>query len=106
MATQKEIVVVGATQLAIGLSAIVAIVPTANSYTKTFKILGGGGTLEIVGTPAALSGAGATGWGTGYPVGATEIVAIEGPAHFYLAARSATMWVGMYLGSTAGASYL
>lgn len=106
MATQSEIVVVGSTQIAVGLSAIVGIGIAARDYNKTFKILGGGGTLEITSLPGALSGAGATGWGIGYPVGASEIVSINGPAHFYLAASGATMTVAMYIGRTAGASYL
>jgi hypothetical protein len=86
------------------LSAIVVVVPTAKQYAEAFKIFSGGGTLEVVSPPPALSGSSAAGWGNGYPVGANEVYSIGGPAVFYLAATGATMTIAMTIGRTAGAT--
>lgn len=102
--TQNDLSVVGATQIVVGLSAITKITPTAYQYSYCLKIFAGGGTLEIVPPPLALSGTSAVGWGTGYAVGANESVNISGPAIFYLAATGATMTVSSYFGRTFGAS--
>ncbi len=106
MATQSEIVVLGATRIPIPLSAMVAIRVGPNDFGHLFKIAAGAGSLEIVPIPLALSGSSAAGWGNGYVLGASESVQVDGPATFYLAATSATMTVAMVLGKTAGASFL
>ncbi len=87
MATQFEASVVGATHVVVGLSAIVGIVPPQYGFAQSLKIFSGGGTLEIVPISiGATNAAGLTGWGTGYPIGASEVVSWAGPARFYLAA--------------------
>jgi len=103
---QNDIFVLGATRIAVGLSQVLRVMPTDYQYAETFKIFSGGGTLEIV--PPCLSGSStaAGNWGIGYPVGASEIVSVGGPAVFYLAATGATMTITMTLGRTAGATVL
>lgn len=104
---QNDLHVLGATRIAVGLSTVIRVLPTDYQYAETIKIFSGGGTLEIV--PPVLSGAStpaSAGHGTGYPVGANEVVSIGGPAVFYLAATGATMVVAMTLGRTAGATVL
>lgn len=108
---QNDIISVGVTQIPVGLSAIVAVRPTAYAYGRNFKIhpnSGASGILEIVSSPegASLSGAGATGWGGGYPLGGGEAVTLDGPATFYLAATGQTMIAAVILGKTAGATFL
>lgn len=106
--TQNEIMVVGATQIPVGLSAIIAVRPTAYEYGVGIKISSGGGTLEIAPTPIgySLSGTGCTGWGAGYSIGGAEAVSIQGPATFYLQATGATMIAAVLIGRTAGATFL
>ena len=101
---QSEISVLGATRIVVGLSAIVKINPSGYQYAQNIRILSGGGTLEIVPPPSVLSGAGAAGWGLGYPIGSGEAVAVDGGAVAYLAATGATMTVTMLIGYTSGAT--
>lgn len=103
---QNDVNAVGATIIPVGLSAIVKIQATSNQNGFAIKILSGGGTLEISKPPIALSGTSATGWATGYPIGALETFAVGGPATFYLAATGATMVAAMTIAYTAGASVL
>lgn len=103
---QNDLISLGATRIPVGLSAIVAVRPTAYSFGINFKIASGGGSLEVVSPGMTLSGAGVTGWGGGYLVGDQESVQIDGPCTFYLAATGATMVACMMLGRTAGATYL
>lgn len=108
--TQNEIGVVGATKFAVGLSQIIRVTPTAYQYAQSVKILSGGGTLEIVGVAfsgsSTAAGTSTVGWGTGYPIGAAEVVSVGGPAVFYLAATGATMVAVMLIGQTVGATAL
>lgn len=101
---QFDVYAVGATRIVVGLSAIVKLQAAAYENGDSIKILAGSGTLEIIPPPLALSGTSATGWGLGYPVGASESVNIGGPAIFYLAATGATMTAAMYFGYTQGVS--
>lgn len=101
---QTDINSIGATRITVGLSAIIRISPSAFQYSEGLKILSGGGTLEIVPCPLALSGSSTIGWGTGYPIGASETINVSGPAVFYLAASGATMVAAMTIGYTAGAT--
>jgi hypothetical protein len=103
---QNDIHVLGATRIPVGLSAIVRVLPSAYQYAECYKILSGAGTLEIVSPPPALSGSSAAGWGQGYPIGASEVQNIGGPAAFYLAATGATMTIAMIIGRTAGATVI
>ena len=96
----------GSTRISVGLSAIIKIQAGARQYAESIKIFSGGGTLEIVPIPVALTGSSAAGWGAGYPLGASEVFNIGGPATFYLAATGATMVAVMTLGYTPGVSLI
>ncbi len=104
MATQADILVIGSTQIPVGLSAIIAVRPTAHEFGVGIKIASGGGTLEIAPRPIgySLSGAGCTGWGAGYSIGASESISVQGPVTFYLQATGATMTAAVIIGRTAG----
>lgn len=68
------------------------------------KILSGGGTLEIHGTPTGSTLAGASLApliGTGYLLGGSEVLSVDGPARFYLMATGATMIACLLKGLTA-----
>ena len=106
MSTQNELLAIGATRIAVGMSSIIKCSPTAYSFGINLKILSGGGTLEIVSSPPSLTGASSAVHGTGYPVGASESVTFDGPATFYLLATGATMVCTVLLGRTAGASFI
>lgn len=95
---QNQISSLGATRINIGLSAIIKISPQPYQSSVTWKILSGGGTLEVVQPPPALTGTSAVVQGTGYPVGASEVFNIAGPACFYLCATGATMVIGLIPG--------
>lgn len=99
-ADNRELRLLGATLITVGLSAIVKVTPSNYHFADLLKIQSGAGTLEIVNVPATLSGTGATGWGGGYAIGSAEAIAIGGPATFYLAATGATMVAGLLIGLT------
>lgn len=106
--TQNDLSVISATRVAVGLSAIIRLAPGAFNYAEGIKIFSGGssGTVEFVQCPAAFSGVGAAGWGTGYQIGTNEVVNLGGPAVMYLAATGVTMVMAMYIGQTSGATAL
>lgn len=84
MSGQKDVMVVGATRIAVGPSAIIRVQPLPNQVSWMARVISGG-TLEIVQpntTPA--------GWGSGFPFAVGDLVPIEGPAAFYLTAAGAT----------------
>ncbi len=104
--TQNELYLVGATQIAIGLSQVIRVVPSPFQYSSSFKILSGG-SLEIV--PPQLSGtstAAGNAWTKGYLVGTSEALAFTGPAVIYFAATGATSVIQMTTGYTSGATTL
>lgn len=101
---QSDLAVLGATRLIIGLSSILRVVATDHMYSRSLKIYSGGGTLEIVPVPVALSGSSCAGWGLGYPIGSGEVISTDGPTAFYLAATGATMVASMAVGFTYGAT--
>lgn len=103
---QNQLSVMGATRINVGLSAIIKVQPSAYQYAETIKILGTGGTLEIVPCPLALTGTSTIGWGLGYPLGATEVLNLAGPAVIYLSSSGATTTVTMALGYTNGATVI
>jgi hypothetical protein len=99
-----SVAVIGATRITIGLSALVKVSPMAFAKGGVIKIFSGGGTLEIIPQPIALSGTSAAGWGNGYPLAAAEVKAIDGPATFYLAATGATMVAAYCVNYSPGAT--
>lgn len=103
----KNVFVVGATRVAVGLSQVIRISPSEQDYLSSLKIASGAGTLEIV--PIQLSGsstAAGNAWGKGYPLGASEVFELKGSAVVYLAATGATMVAALALGKTDGATLL
>lgn len=102
--TQNDIATYGATQINVGLSAIIKVAPSANQYGTQLRV-GSGGSLEIVQTPIALTGSSATGWGTGFLVTGT-VSMINGPAAYYLAATGATVTVQILNGYTSGVTLI
>lgn len=97
---QNSIFVLGVTRIPVGLSAIVKVSVGAYEQAGSFKILSGGGTLEIVNGTTS----GGAGWGTGYPLGVNEVMNFVGPATFYLASTSATMVCAFTVGYSVGAT--
>lgn len=102
---QMDIRAMGGTQIIVGLSAIIKVVPEAYTYAENIKIKAGSGTLEIVSKPIALTGSSAAGWGLGYPIGTSEVISIGGPAVYYLAATGATMTLAVLNGYTSGSTF-
>lgn len=99
MGPQLTVVAMGATQINVGLSALIAVRPVARQIADTLKIVAGAGTLWISPIPIALSGSSAAASiAAGYPLGANEVFNIGGPATFYLSAAGATMTVGLAIG--------
>ncbi len=109
MAEQRNIYGYGSTQIAVGLSQVIRIQPSAGEWAEQFKYLSGG-SLEIV--PIQLSGsstAAGGAWGKGYLMGTSEVfpqAGSPGPAVFYLAATGATAIIGMVIGYTEGSALL
>ncbi len=105
--SQQNIYGCGATQIVVGLSAITRILPSAYQVATSIKILSGSGTLWIAPSGITLTGAGgASNVLAGYPLGATEVFNIGGPATFYLAASSATMTAALVIGYSSGVSLI
>lgn len=74
----------GATQIAVGLSATVRVIPPSGCNGGFFKIHSGGGTLAIVnGFSSVVT--------SGYWLNSGEAISMSGPSAFYLAAAGATM---------------
>lgn len=98
----------GGTQIAIGVSSITAIRPAAFQIAHTFKIVSGAGTLWVSPcAPVALTGTScAASIATGYPMSASEVMNVGGPATFYLSASAATMTVAFAFGYTSGYTLL
>lgn len=77
----------GATQLTVGLSICVQVVPDRHVIGYQFKRQSGG-TLAIVQGQSMLTT-------SGYILDATEIVTVYGPASFFLAAAGTASVVGI-----------
>jgi hypothetical protein len=108
MSSTNDVRSLGATQIAVGLSALIAVRPGAFQVASTMKIVAGSGTLWIapmIGNSLSGSSAGAL-IATGYPLGASEIFSLGGPATFFLSAASATMTVAVAFGYTTGATLI
>lgn len=102
MSTQLYMSGLGSTQIAVGLSQVLRLSMGAYQTVSAFKI-GSGGSLEIVKPQfSGSSTAAGSAWGTGYLLGTTEVVAVNGPAVYYLAATGATVVVHALIGYTAG----
>lgn len=103
MGRERDVYALGATIITVGLSAIVQVGPTENQIGLQMKKLAGN-TLEIVSRPPALTGSSAVVWGTGYKLGDTETLSIDGPARYYLAATGATVSLGVIIKYSQGAT--
>lgn len=102
---QNSIAGLGGTIVTVGLSAIVKLSASNFRDALAIKIFAGGGTLEVLPFNfTALSGTGATGWGTGYPIGANEVITLGSGSIAYLAATGATMQAACLVGYTDGVS--
>lgn len=101
---QLDVKWVGGTQIAVGLSALIPVRVSSYQIASTLKIVGGAGTLWIspIAGPALSGSSAAAQMAAGYPLGATEVYNIGGPATFYLSAATATMTVGLAIGYTSG----
>lgn len=80
----------GVTKVAVGLSATVLVDVSAmpKALGGFIKIFSGAGTLAVVQGASTI-------FSDGYLVGSAEVVELQGPAKFYLAAAGATMTVGL-----------
>lgn len=108
MARESDAALVGATRIAVGLSAIIKISPYSNAIMTQLKYISGG-SCEVVNVPVALTGSSAAGWGAGFLMpsnDASMFVPINGPATFYLAASGSTSIIGMLTSYSSGASIL
>ncbi len=81
----------GSTLMVVGSANAVPFIPPSGCNGGFFKIQSGGGTLYLA---SAFSQAVGT---TLYSIGATEVIAFEGPARFFLVAGGATMIVSVGL---------
>lgn len=107
MAVQTQVVALGGTQMSIGLSAIISVKTAQYQSASTIKIVAGSGTLWITPIPLTLTGTPAASLMlTGYPLGASEVFSVGGPASFYLSAAGATMTIGMIIGYSSGVSLI
>jgi len=110
--SQQNVHGLGATQIAVGLSALVRVSPPPYQIATTMKVSAGGssGTLFICVAPgfgASTSGAAAASLiGNGYGLASTEVFNIGGPAAFYLSATGVTMTCSIIFGFSSGSSYV
>ena len=88
----------GATNIVVGTGGSLTVLVNMgrNVNGGLLKIGTGAGTLSIVNLGSSAT--------QGYALGASEVVAISGPAIFYLAAGSATMTASLVLSYSAGYS--
>lgn len=96
MADNFNTKILGGTQLVIGLSAVVEVSSEAYVNGWTFKKFTGG-SLTIVGATTSTVG-------SGYVVGDSESINIDGPAKFFLSAVGATVTVHLLQSKSSGAS--
>lgn len=105
MSTQLYMAGLGATRFTVGLSQVLRVSPAPFQTVAAFKIFSGG-TLEVVrpqlSGASTAAGSASLSWGNGYVVGATEIVAINTSAAFYLAASGTAVVVQCLVGYTNG----
>lgn len=91
MARVDDIGSVIAEKLYVGLSSIFGVTAIPFQSATVIKILSGN-TLEIGGSYSMLNGAStAFTWGSGYVMGASEVLAFNATGNFYLAATGATV---------------
>lgn len=98
--------VYSATQIVVGLSVLTQVTQPefgVGGYIKFFS--GTGASLEIVSGVSAGSDPGPK-RGTGYMLGATEILPINGPAQFWLCATAATAIAHMIIAKSEGATLI
>lgn len=104
--SSDSVFAVGSTQIVVGLSGIITVIPTPYEMSKQIKIMAGGGTLEIAPIPASAAAKldATTARGLGYPIGLAEAVSIAGGAALYLVATGATMTATLLIGQSQGAT--
>ena len=78
----------GATQISVGISATAKIIPPPGALGGFFHIQGAGGSCAIVNGASQVAS-------TGYLMSTTEVVQMEGPATFYIAASGVTTVIGI-----------
>lgn len=97
LVTQRLAIPPGATQA-------VLMVPEPGQNSLLLKYFSGG-TLEIIGVTAGVTLTAAqlvTASGTGYLIGTSEILSLDGPARFYLSSLGATSVLHVITGRSAG----
>lgn len=104
MGREQDVLGLRTERVAVGLSAPIAFtpIPTQEGWLIKYPILGG--TLEIAGSTGMAGGLSfaVQTWGAGYVMDATESIAIDGPASFYLRSAGATSVVHVVRTLTAG----
>jgi hypothetical protein len=88
---------IGVSQIVVGLSATVKVVPRAGVLSGFIHNEGGGGTLALVNGISGIAS-------QGMKIGANQLIQLEGPATFYLAAAGATMTASFVMRYSAGAT--
>ncbi len=94
---QTDSYMLGATQMVIGLSATVQFVPSKFMNGMAIKIGAGSATLAIVSGLSAVASA-------GYALGSTEVISVQGPSTFFLAAAGSTMTASIMVSYSSGYS--
>ena len=91
MASTLDIASVVSEKIVVGLSSIVGVTVIPFQTKINIKIVSGN-SLEVGGSYSLLTGAStAFTWGSGYLLGATEILSFNSTGNFYLAATGATV---------------
>lgn len=96
MGDNQNTKVIGGTQIVVGLSAIVQVTSEAYVNGWTIKKFSGGSLTIVSATTSTI--------GTGYVVGDSEAINVDGPAMFYLSAVGATVTVHALQSKSSGAS--
>lgn len=99
MARITESFGLGVTQIAVGTSAPLLILPREKQLCLALKYVSGG-SLEIFSAATGATSGSVSGvsWGLGYLLGTTEIFNIQGPTRFYLAATGSTAVAHLAIG--------
>lgn len=103
---QNEVSIIGSTQIPVGLSQVIRVLPSPFQYSTALKI-GSGGSLEIVAPQlSGTSTAAGNAWTKGYLLGTSEVVSWNGSGVVYLAASGATVVAHLTIGYTSGMTFL
>lgn len=88
---------IGVSQIVVGLSATVKVVPRAGVLSGYLHLESTGGSVAIVNGISGIVT-------NGMKMSANQLIELEGPATFYLAASGATMTVSYVMRYSAGAT--